>query len=145
MYYNFSSGIGIRLYRGNLAGRVWCSAGLAKARCDVYVLERDYDAGDFDLRDSYDDNLPFAEITLAFNTKSAALAVNPFVNISVRYYSMFRYDEIAVSLVPVYVSSGIYKDFGPLTASCGLQLDGYDTNRLFAMQYALTGQVTLHL
>jgi hypothetical protein len=145
MYYNFTTGIGARLYRGNLAGRVWCSAGIAKARCDAYVLERNNNAGSYDLRDSYDDNLPFAELSAAFNTISPTLAVNPYVNVSVRYYSLFRYDDIAVRLVPVYLAAGIYKNFGPLTASCGLRLNAYDSNRLFTVHTMVTGQLTLHL
>lgn len=143
MYYNFSAGIGARLYRGNIAGRIWGSVGLAKAGCEVFVLERDDSV--YDLRDTYDDNLPFADITLAFNTKSPTLGVNPFVNISVRYYSLFRYNDISVSLVPIYLCSGIYKDLGPLTASCGFQLSGYDTNELFSVHSAITGQITWHL
>ena len=145
LFYNFSPGIGVRLFKNDYAGRVWFSAGLVKMDCEVFVFENDDDESDYDLKDTYDDIIPFMGITLAFNTNFPSAFVNPFVNVAVRYYSLFRFQDIAASLIPLYLTAGIHKTFGPFTASFGLQIDGYDTMQMLSVHPVLLGQVGFHL
>jgi hypothetical protein len=112
------------LYKGPVAGRLFCSLGLTNTFIDVNILRREQQM-DYDLLDYYKANRPYIGVTFGGNTRIPSFLVNPFLNLNFRYYTLFRFEDIAISLVALSGTTGIYKKFGPLTSAVGLRLNYY--------------------
>lgn len=139
--YNFSMGIGARLFKWYIAGRAFLFVGITSIEADVFVFNRD-ESTDYDLEDSYKTVRPYFGAAFAFNSNLPNLFVNPFVNWHVRYYSLFRYEDISVAPMALSGTAGIYKKFGTLTSAVGLQLSYYFDDRTRILHPQLVAQIT---
>ena len=118
--YRWNAGIGVRLYKGTVAGRIFTNGGIMNARTHVFVFE-DSDSGYYDLRDDYTAHIPFIEQTFAINANNPRLGVSPFFNLSFLHANLFDFNEATVNLFSVQGTFGLFRDFGPVTLSGAIQ------------------------
>ncbi len=139
--YNFSMGIGARLFKWYIAGRAFLIVGITSIEADVFIFKEDVST-DYDLEDSYRTVRPYIGAAFAFNTNHPKLFINPFVNWHVRCYSLFRYEDISVVPLTLSGTVGIYKKFGTLTSAVGLQLSYYLNDQTRILHPQLVAQIT---
>lgn len=139
--YNFSMGIGARLFKWYIAGRAFLIVGITSIEADVFVFNKD-EWADYDLEDSYKAVRPYFGAAFAFNTNLPKLFVNPFINWHVRCYSLFRYEDISVIPGVLSGTAGIYKKFGTLTSALGLQVSYYFNDQTRILHPQLVAQIT---
>ncbi|MBN1757226.1 MAG: hypothetical protein JW863_02845 [Chitinispirillaceae bacterium] len=121
--FRYDIGIGARLYRNHLAGRIFTNIGLMKTRSDVFVFEKTEYGKYYDLEDSYTATVPFIEMSIAFNDNNPKQIVAPFYTISFLHANLFNYHEASVNLNTAYGTVGIFKRIGSFTLSAGMQTE----------------------
>jgi hypothetical protein len=129
-YYDVIGGVGVRLYKGPVAGRVVFQLGVSNALNHVYMFQSGT-AGDYDLVDTYKAVIKSVGVSFNFNMKSPRCFVNPFLNFNVRNYGLFRYQTISLDLLSFSGAAGICKEFGPCIGVLGFQLKrSYDEKKI---------------
>jgi len=134
--YDGSFGVGVRLYRNNLAGRVFINTGVMNTTASVQIYERTHNYTTEnrynDLTDTFSTDIFYVEGLCAINRVQRNTLVNPFCNLSIRLCPLFNYKEADASLVSITATGGLFLTKGPITGLCGLRLSHYlfDQNRV---------------
>jgi hypothetical protein len=121
-YYDIIAGTGVRLYKGYVAGRALFHVGISNSLNDIHLLEIG-NAHDYDYMDHYKKVITSAGVSFNINMNSPKLFLNPFLNTGVRYYDVFKYQNIYLYLLSFSFAAGVYKEIGPFSVAAGLQLE----------------------
>lgn len=138
--YRVDAGIGVRLYTDMLGARVFASLGMMNSRCDVHVFERN-SKGDFDLRDTYEDVIPYLDFTGSLNTTFESLPVNFFLSESFLWAKLFKYSGIYIPYYSITTTVGVYRSIGTATVTAGLQFSHHVREEALMPRIGLVSQV----
>jgi hypothetical protein len=127
--WNGSAGIGVRLFKKPLAGRIFVSVGQMTMFSKTEILVNDLSGAGYYLRDSYSEKKPYLAFTAALNSTHDDWIVNPVLNVNARWYSLFNYYRIRADQIELSVTGGISRNAGPLIIFTGGQLTGITGDR----------------